>query len=172
MDNPRLKSSTQWSPFPAELCELTAAVLTERFSEEYDTEGAVFAVEGFIFQEEIIGRYGLRLQGQIKQYNFEVSMDYDAEKDKPLELIQNSMDVVDHLWTELFEDDLEDSELPTVWQTMPYEKRMYHFRYSTVNTELEKEADRLLNEYEKKLVYQADSHDPAEDMPEDDSSIH
>ncbi len=172
--DPRLKSSTQWTPFPEELCQQTEAVLMERFKPEYDIEDGEFVVEGFIYKEEIIGRYGLRFDGQLKQYNFEVSMDYDAEKDKPLELIQASMEVVEHLWTELLEDDLEDSELSKKWQTMPHKKRMYHFRYSTVNTKLEEEADRLLEEYEKKLVYQAPDHDPFKDIPDDDnnSTVH
>ena len=174
--DPRLQSSTQWSPFPIELCEQSVSVLTERFADEYVLEDAQFIVEGFIYQEEIIGRYGLQIKGQIKQHNFEISQEYDVEKDKPLELIQNSMDVVEHLWTELLEDDLEDSEMPKKWQTMPHKKRMYHFRYSTVNTKLEKEADKLLEEYEKKLVYGASSTNPLMDLAkeeeEDTSTLH
>jgi hypothetical protein len=162
---PRLKSSQKWSPFPEELCQIAAAALTERFAEEYDLEKAEFVVEGQIYNEEIIGRFGLRLKDQIKQYNFEISLEYNSEKDKALELIQKSMDVVEHLWEELLEDDLEDADLSKQWQTMPFEKRMYFFRYSTVNTQLEKEADQWLKEYEKKLVYGQD--DVALDAPED-----
>lgn len=160
--DPRLKSSTQWSPFPEELCEQTAQVLTERFSEEYDLKGGQFVVEGQIYGSEILGRYGLRFSDQLKQQNFELSFEYDSQKDKPLEAIQKSLDVIEHLWTELLEDDLEDSKLDKTWQSMPYEKKMYFFRYSTVNSRLEEEADKLLAEYEKKLVYQTESHKDSE----------
>ena len=163
---PRLKSSTKWSPYPEELCEQAIAVLSERFMEEYDLEKAEFVVEGRIYKSEILGRFGLKKEGQLKQHNFEISLEYNNEKDKALELIQGSMDIVEHLWTELLEDDLEDYELSKEWQTMPYEKKMYFYKYSTINTGLEEEADRLLAEYEKKLVYQTENHDEWADLPE------
>lgn len=172
--DPRLKTSTQWSPFPQELCEQASQVLGERFKDEYDIETAQFVVEGRIYQQEVVGRYGLRLKDQIKQHNFEVSFEYDPEKeqDKVLELIQVSMDVVEHLWTELLEDDLEDSELSKEWQTMPFEKKMYFYRYSTVNSQLEEEADKLLAEYEKKLLYQTESHAEPEVDQNPKSTLH
>ena len=170
---PRLKSSTKWSPFPEELCQQAASALTERFSKDYDLEDKKFVVEGFIYREEIIGRYGLQVDGQIKQYNFEVSLEYDSEKDNALELIQKSMDVVEHLWTELFEEDLEDGELSNQWQTMPHEKRMYFYRYSTVNTDLEQQADQLLEQYDKKLVYEEDpTHSPTPGSASDFYKLH
>ncbi len=160
----RLKTSTQWSPFPEELCEQMTEVLTDRFSDEYDLESAQFVVEGFIYKEEIIGRYGIRTEGQLKQHNFEISIEYNSEKEKALEVIQNSMDVVEHLFTEFLEDDMEDSELLKTWQTLPYEKKMYFYRYSTVNSALEEEADKWLSEYEKKLVYETEDH--TEEVPD------
>lgn len=168
--DPRLKSSTQWSPFPEELCQQAVSALNERFSEDYDLEDAEFVVDGHIYQEEIIGRYGLRLKGQLKQHNFEVSVEYDSEKEKALELIHQSMYVVEHLWTELLEDDLEDGDLSKKWQSMPHKKKTFFYRYSTVNTQLEEEADRLLQEYEKKLVYESSEHDPFSELPEDHQS--
>lgn len=172
---PRLKSSTQWSPFPEELCEQAISALSERFADEYDLEKANFVVEGRIYQQEIVGRYGLRVDGQLKQHNFEVSFEYNSEKEKAHDRIQASMDVVEHLWTELLEDDLEDSDLDKKWQTMPHQKKMYFFRYSTVNSSLEEEADRLLAEYEKKLVYQSEGHVDLTDAGEEDgdpSTLH
>ncbi len=156
---PRLKTSTQWSPFPEELCLLTAEVLSERFKDEYDLENAQFVVEGQIYAHEIVGRYGLRFEGQLKQMNFELSIEYDSEKEKALDCIQRSMDVVDHLWEELLEDDLDDSELLPTWESLTFEKKTYFFRYSTVNTQLEEEADRLLAQFEKKLVYEAEEQE-------------
>lgn len=175
---PRLKNSTQWSPFPQELTEQMAEALMDRFAEEYDLENGQFVVDGRIYKNEIVGLYGLRLDGQLKQHNFEISLEFDPEKQKALELIQQSMDVVEHLWTELLEDDLEDADLPRKWQTMPHNKVMYHFRYSTVNTDLEEQADRLLEEFEKKLVYQTEDHSDFADLPDqgedttDENTLH
>lgn len=169
---PRLKSSTQWSPFPKELCQLATEALTERFAEEYDLADGEFVVEGRIYQSEIIGRVGLNFKKQLKQPNFEISFEYDAEKDKPLERIQMSMDVVEHLWQELLEEDFEDHDLSKEWQTLPHEKMMYFYKYSTVNTKLETEADKWLEEYEKKLVYQSENHTVIEPTVEPDSSLH
>lgn len=150
---PRLKTSQQWTPYPSELCEQTVAVLSERFVEEYGLDNAEFIAEGRIYNNEIIGRYGLRFADQLKQYNFEISMDYDGENDKVLTMIQESMDVIEHLFTEFLEDGCDDSELTDRWQLMQYEKRPYSYRYTTVNTKLEQEADQWLSQYEKKLVY-------------------
>jgi hypothetical protein len=149
----RLKTSQQWTPFPEELCQLCVDVLSERFCEEYGLENSQFVVEGRIFNNEILGRFGLKIQGQLKQPNFEISMDFDGEKDKALPMIQKSMDLVDHLWTEFLEEDMEDKDLSPLWQSLEFNSLTYHYRYSTINSELEQEADKLLQEYEKKLVY-------------------
>ena len=168
----RLESSTQWSPFPKELCQNAAVVLQERFSEEYDIEGAQFVVEGQIYPNEILGRYGLRFKDQLKQLNFEISLEYDNEKDNALELIQTSMDVVEHLWIELLEDDLNDDELVNDWEKMPHEKQTYYFRYSTTNSLLEEEADKLLEEYEKKLIYEVEKPEESEAAPDSKTTVH
>lgn len=176
--NPRLKSSVKWTPFPEELRQQTKDVLTERFKDEYDLENSKFVVDGFIYKDEIIGRYGLQVNDQLKQHNFEISIEYNSEKEKALEVIQNSMDVVEHLWTELLEDDLEDGELARTWQTLPFNKKMYFYRYSTVNSSLELEADKLLEEYEKKLVYDSpqnateDAEKPNPSKSDADNTLH
>lgn len=151
--DPRLKSSVKWTPFPEELCEQAQKVLTERFKDEYDLEKSQFVVEGRIYKEEILGRYGLRVEGQLKQHNFEISFEFNSEKQKALTLIQESIDLVEYLWTELLEEDLNDDKLSRNWQIINFGKKKYSHKYSTVNTVLEEEADRLLMEYEKKLVY-------------------
>ena len=150
--DPRLKSSVQWTPFPEEFCDQAKKVLSDHFQEEYDLKKSQFVVEGRIYREEVLVRYGLEVEGQLKQYNFEISFEYDSKKQKVLELIHQSMDLVESLWTnfftELFEDDLDD-KLPREWESVRFEKKNYFYRYSTVNTRLEREADRLLSIGEK-----------------------
>lgn len=161
---PRLKSSIQWSPFPEELCLHASEALSERFVEEYDLGKAVFIVEGRIYSHEVIGLFGLRIKSQLKQHNFEISFEYDSSKDKVLDLIHGAVDLAEYLWTEFLEEDLDDTELSNQWQSLTFEKRNYFFRYSTNNTDLEQEADKLLAEYEKKLVYTSPEHPDLEDL--------
>ncbi len=172
----RLKTSVQWTPFPSELCENAVLVLNERFKQEYDLEKGEFTVEGRIYNQEIVGRFGLRFNNQLKQHNFEISFDFDPEKDKALELIQDSMDLVEHLWTEFLEEDRDDSELSPLWQSLLYKKTNYYFRYTTVNSQLELEADKLLSQFEKKLVYDTPDEQELElttsEVILDDKTIH
>lgn len=150
---PRLKSSMQWSPFPEELCQQCAEVLDEHFRDEYDLDKAQFVVEGRIYASEILARFGLNQPDQLKQMNFEISMEYDPEKSQALSLIQEAMDAVEYLWRELLEEDLNDQDLSQQWQNLRISKSDYYYRYSTVNSDLERQADALLEQYEKKLVY-------------------
>ena len=170
--DPRLKSSTKWSPFPGELVEQITVTLDERFSEEYGLEDMHFIVEGRIYPEEIMMRIGLSVKDQLKQHNFEFSFEYDNEKEQTLERIQNSMDVVEHIWSEFLEEDMEDGEMPRQWQVMPFQKLQYFFKYSTVNTNLEAEADKLLEEYETGL-WNKQKDVPEFEAPEkEDPTVH
>ena len=151
---PRLKSSTQWSPFPIELCDQICEVFTDRFADEYDLRGFHFISEGQIYQAEILIRVGLTNPKQLRQHNFELSVPFDPEKSKAKELIEKSLDNIAPQFIELLEEDFDDHEFTREWQAL--EKPSIpgcHMRYSTINTDLEKQADILLEEFEKKLVY-------------------
>ena len=169
---PRLKTSTKWSPFPQELSELITETLNERFADEYDLEDSEFLVEGRIYSDEILTRIGLPVEGQLKQYNFEFSFEYDNQKEQTLERIQKSMDVIEHVWLEFLEEDKEDGEMPREWQSMPYDGIQYFFKYSTINTNLEAEADRLLQEFDSNLVNEQRDLPELEFEEEEESTLH
>lgn len=164
--DPRLKSSKQWSPFPVELCDQICEVFTERFADEYDLRGFHFVTEGRIYPEEVIVRVGLTSNGQLKQHNFELSLTYNSESDKALEMIQKSVDLLEPSFVDLLEEEFADDEFDRKWQPIKNTKKLEAFlRYSTVNTNLEEQADRLLEEFDKKLYYGEDLPDPVEDEP-------
>lgn len=154
--NPRLKTSTQWTPFPEELALQIQEVLSERFAKDYDIESFDFVVQGRIYKEEILLRTGLNSTKQLKQPNFELSLQFDPKKDKVFEVIHKSMDLIDSLWENFLEEDMEDTDLPRQWTSLVFGNLSTHYLYSTTNTELEKQADILLENYEKKLVYDED----------------
>ncbi|MCB0378084.1 MAG: hypothetical protein KDD33_06295 [Bdellovibrionales bacterium] len=169
---PRLKNSNQWTPFPEELCDQIKGVLQERFNDEYGLEDSLFIVEGRIYQQEILARFGLNVPNQLKQYNFELSFEFDPQKENTLESIQNSMDIIEYLFSEFLEEDMDDSDLPRKWRILTHNKNNYFFQYSTVNSILEKQADQLLEQYEKKLVYDAEEAPEEVDVKGPETPLH
>ena len=165
---PRQKTESPWTPFPQELIDHICEVFTERFSDEYDLEGLHFLAEGRIYREEILLRVGLNNPNQLKQYNFELSVLYNRDEQKALDVIQESVNVLEPSFVDLLEEDFEDADFPIEWMAIQGAKYMAHQQYSTVNTLLESEADKLLDEFEKKLLHEAEgseeSADPLDDI--------
>lgn len=156
--DPRLKSSTKWTPFPEELCQQIYDVFTENFA-DYDLTGR-FVVEGKIYPEELWLRVGLNDPNRLRQDNFEASMEYGAEDDKAIERIHLLVDLLGEIWKDFLEGDAEeDMEPPRTWQPQRFEKQDLFFRYSTVNSDLEKQAEALLQLDEKRLVHESAEED-------------
>lgn len=156
---PRLKTSTQWTPFPEELIQQITDAAEDHFS-DYEKGDRTFVVEGRIYPNEILLRVGLTApQGQLRQDNFEASMEYDVKKVKALDEIHFLVDFLAETWATFFEDAPEDESLSRLWIEQTFEKKPIFLRYSTENTELEKLANELLKADEKQLVYGAPSYD-------------
>src|SRR5688500_8244068 len=144
---PRLPTSAKWTPFPAEFSEKIVQVMSENFTDQ--AARGSFTVEGRIYPQEILLRVGYNESGRLKQDNFEASMDYTMETKEQsaqkqifacLDAIGSSFDELFHTRTEG-----EDLELPLAWEAYDFEGDIVWMQYSTVNTSLEAEADRLLN---------------------------
>lgn len=155
---PRLKSSKKWTPYPKELTEQIREVV-EVFFADYETNNGKFIIEGEIYPEEVLLRIGINRPGQLRQDNFEASLQYDVKQDKAIDLVHIMTDFLGEAWINFLEDEPELSELPLIWQENIFEKRKIYLRYTSANTELEAEANRLLAIEEKKLVYGEDSPD-------------
>ena len=150
---PRLKSSTQWTPFPEELLQQIIEVAEDHFS-DYEKEDRKFITEGRIYPTEIVLRLGLTApKGYLRQDNFEASLQYDPEKEKALEQIHLLVDFLAEMWAAFFEDAPETEDLPRAWNEQIFEKKSIYLRYSTENSDLEKQANALLELDNKQLVY-------------------
>lgn len=156
---PRLKTSIKWSPFPEELLKQIEEVFKQSF-EDYDL-GGEFIAEGAIYPEELLLRVGLTKNNQLRQRNLEASVQYNAEEEKPLEKIHMLVDFLGQVWESYLEDEPEDEEMSLQWVEERFKKDSVFLKYSTVNSNLEKQADQLLEMFEKKLIHEAEeSEDP------------
>jgi hypothetical protein len=160
---PRLASSITWTSFPEELIGQIKDVFTG-FFEDYDLDGREFRVEGAIYPNEILLRVGLGKSINIRQHNFEASLEYKAAKENVLAEIHTAIDFLGATWQDYLEEPKEIEELPDTWVENTFEKKKIYLRHTSVNTDLEQEADRILEAYEKKLVYESEN---ATEMIED-----
>lgn len=154
---PRLQTSVKWSPFPEELCQQIKDVMAEAFS-DFDIKGE-FVAEGLICPNEIVMRIGLNSKNQLRQNNFEASMEYSGEEEKAIEKIHFMMDFLGEAWEKFLDEEPETEDLPLVWTEHRFEKNILFLRYSSVNSNLEKQADELLKQFEKKLLHEQEEED-------------
>ena len=150
--DPRLKTSTKWTAYPEELLQQIQDVV-HGFFEDYDLGNGRFVINGAIYPEEILLRIGVNEPGRLQQDNFEASLEYDSKNEKALDLIHVMADFLGETWIQFLEDEPEPESLPRPWQENNFQGKKIFLRYTTVNTELERQADELLNESDKRLVY-------------------
>jgi hypothetical protein len=130
---------------PPEFCaqiESTVKQVYAPFLQGYEHE-----VEGRIYPEEMMLRLGFFRPGALRQANFEASLAYKADKDKAIERIYLAVDVLGQMIEEYFRNSTEedaDLDLPLIWEPQTYQGSEIFVQYTTVNTRLEAEADRLL----------------------------
>lgn len=150
---PRLKSSQKWTELPKEYVDQIRTAFMENFGAQIG-EGKLL-IEGRIYPQEILLRVGYLEPGRLAQTNFEVSMDYTPED--AVERIHNCIDAAASMMMEYFEEDGE-VDFPYSWKPFPFQKKTIYLQFSTENSELEAEADRLLGSSVDDLV-----HEEAED---------
>lgn len=158
---PRLPTSRQWTELPADFRQKVQKV----FAEQFDIEAAhgEFLVEGRIYSEEMIVRIGYLERGRLRQINFEASIDLpkkdasesvqeDDSQSKAMERLYTCIDAIGSLMEEYFElGDDEEIDIPLQWRPYEFENETIYLQYSTVNTRLEDEADRLLGVGNRRL---------------------
>jgi hypothetical protein len=153
---PRLKTSKKWTSFPKEYTDQIKTVFEENFEADMDDESIV--VEGRIYATEVLLRVGLVQPGRLRQANFEVSMEYSAKNKDALERIHNGVDAVASMMADYFENQ-EKADLPLIWQSYPFQGKTVFLQFSTVNSNLEKQADALLGELAEDLVVDKEEED-------------
>lgn len=139
--NPRLATSKKWTPFPNEYLDQIKEVFKENFTNELANSKII--AEGRIYAYEITLRIGVLESGSLKQNNFEVSLQYDPEAQDALNKISTCIDAVASMLNEYFETE-GDIEFPYSWQEYEFGSEKVYLQYSTVNSELEEEANKLL----------------------------
>jgi len=162
---PRLKTSKKWTSFPAELTEQIREVV-EVFFADYEVGNGKFVVEGEIYPEEVLLRVGINRPGQLRQDNFEASLQYDSQKDKALDLVHVMTDFLGEAWINFLEDEPEQEELPRQWQKNHFENREIYLKYTTNNSDLEAQANALLDADSGNLVKGEDDYE-SEAEPEE-----
>ncbi len=186
---PRHPTSAKWTPFPADLVETIQEVFAEKFTAE-SVEGE-FIVDGRIYAQEILLRIGFLPHGRIQQLNFEASMEFNPDEEKGVfKSIFAAVNSLGGVFEDYFDtkadtesDDESDDlgagfdkaddltpggadptgiDFPRNWQSFDTEEGTVYMQYSTVNTKLEAEADRLLKaDTDKALVYEESVSDDA-----------
>ena len=142
--NPRIQSKAPWTTIPEEFAFKVLSALEDEFPKQ--SKNGEFLVEGKIFDNEILMRIGYLEKGRIRQINFEASVDYDREKSNTLDTFYICIDALGVWMNEYFtqiEQD-EDVDLPLEWRASDFKNQTVFFQFSTVNSRLELEADRLL----------------------------
>ena len=165
---PRLESSKKWTSFPQEFLSQISEVFEKTFAT--DLEGSELRLEGRIYPEEILLRVGFLPKGRLSQANFEVSIGYSQEKEDALERIHNCIDATASMMKEFFEADGE-VDFPRQWKEFEFEKQSLYLQFSTVNTDLEAQADAILGEDAEGLLHEEEEQNVSqteEDGPQDD----
>ncbi len=146
--NPRLKKSTKWTAFPKDFSQQIHDIFSKNFKQQLENHKLI--VEGRIYPEEILLRVGFLQQGRLTQINFEISMDYSKKNQDAIDRIHNCIDAVATLMSDYFQD--EEIEYPRVWQEYDFDQQKIYFQFTTVNSDLEAQADALLGSAVDDLV--------------------
>lgn len=146
--HPRLKKSKKWTAFPEELNDQIRTAIEENFSQEL--KNAQVVAEGRIYPLEVLLRVGFLEVGALRQKNFEISCEYRSDKgESAADKIYIAVDAAASLLLDYFEKEKtagDDAlvEPPLTWTELKFENHTVHFQFSTVNSKLESEADRIL----------------------------
>ncbi|WP_373999999.1 hypothetical protein [Bdellovibrio bacteriovorus] len=154
--NPRLKSSKKWTAFPKEYSEQILGVFKENFAQYLGN--AELIIEGRIYQEEIALRVGYLEEGRLAQANFEVSMNYSQEQQDAITRIHNCVDAAASMMVEYLENDGE-VDFPYTWKEVPFQGKKIYLRFSTENSSLEAEANKLLGLNEDDMLHDEEEVD-------------
>ncbi len=139
---PRLKVSKKWTAIPKELATQIKQVFKQSFQAQMGG-GSVYA-DGRIYPSEILMRVGFKpAGGGLKQFNWDISIEYKRDKDNVMKLLTMAVDVAGSLFEQFFEAE-NDHDFPRIWAEVDFEGKKLFVQYHTENTELETEANKLL----------------------------
>lgn len=164
---PRKKQSKKWTAIPTEFLTQIKTVFEENFKAQLTDK--TLKVSGRIYPTEILLRIGINRKGEIRYNNFEVSLDHSQSKQDTVGQIHIAVDALGSLLFDYFDQE-EDHELPYVWQEHPFENQKIWLQYTSVNPDLEAEANKLLGVEEGTLLNEDPEIDLDEALTEEPSS--
>jgi hypothetical protein len=161
---PRLSTSRKWTPLPEELVKQIRSVFKQNFKEQIGS-GTIEA-HGKIYPEEILIGVGIKQTGSLRHNNWEISIAYKQSKDNVLKLLHTAIDAAASLFEQFFAAE-DDADFPRKWEEVDFEGRKIFVQYTTANSELESEADKLLGIASKSKLAQGDWDEEEDIDPED-----
>ncbi len=173
--DPRNKSKTPaqnpWTGLPEEFSFKVLSALEKEFEERM--KNGEFIVEGKLFEDEILIRIGYIENGRLRQMNFEASIDFDRDKATALDKFYTCIDCLGVWMRETFKnlDHDENLDLPLSWRATDFQGQTVFLQYSSVNSRLEQEANRLLGIASDALFNEAPSAEDAFDLAETDIDL-
>ncbi len=169
--DPRNKSKSAWTGLPEEFSFKVLSALEKEFPEK--AKNGEFIVEGKLFEQEILIRIGYLENGRLRQMNFEASLDYDPEKSEILDNFYTCIDCLGVWIRESFKnmDEDESLDLPLSWRATDFQGQTVFLQYSSVNSRLEQEANRLLGIGSDALFNEAQEAEDAFDLAEVDPDL-
>ena len=138
---PRKKESKKWSAIPTELLKQIKSLFEDNFSSNLIDK--TLKIEGRIYPTEVLMRIGINNKGELRYQNFEVSIDHSPEKQNTVQMITIAVDAIASLMVDYFENE-EEHEMPYIWQEHPFENQKLWLQFSSTNSDLEAEANKLL----------------------------
>lgn len=143
--NPRLSSSQKSTSFPKEYLDQIKDVFKQNFQERLLSKqlGTELLIDGRLFPEEVLFKVSIKVPHQLSQPSIEISMDCSPKNLDATDRINNCIDAAASFLTEYIELNGE-AEFPLFWTPFEFDKKEVFMQYSTANSDLEAEADRLL----------------------------
>lgn len=165
--NPRLKTSKKWTAFPKEYLTQIKEVFTQGFKDQMTPFNLL--IEGRIYKEEILLRVGLHEKGRLFQANFEVSMGHSIKDEDAIDRIHDSIDAAASMMQEYFEFQKNEQEpdFPLMWKEYEFNTKPLFLQFSTVNSDLESQANALLGDTEDKLLVEEEESEDALDVADE-----
>lgn len=145
----RRSKKQKWTEIPKDFIKQITQALEGTFADE--TKSGRFIVEGRFYPSEILLRMGYLEKGRIRQANFEMSADYNSGAEAKA-LLNICVDVGATMLEDYFSTKIEEQDFPRIWQSFEVEKKTIYVQFSGENSDLEKQADKLLNADDDALV--------------------
>lgn len=164
--NPRLPTSKKWTSVPPEFLQQIRESLEKLWGEK--NPGTKFFAEGRIFPQEIVARIGILAPGRLAQSNFEISSELNP-KEPLMEQLTAAFDAALALGDEYLTagEEANSGLYPRLWKEFKYAGKSHFFQFSTVNTELEAEANRWLGESGEGLFNESTDEELEIDLDEE-----